>query len=227
MPFRPTERQYRSFAATNFRAIETDGGEPSYKVRGYFTTFDEEYCLYEGSKYWPAEYERIDPHALDDADMSDVIMQFDHEGMVMARQRNNSLTIGTDDHGAWCEADLSGCQQARDLFEAITNELVVEMSFAFTVDYDEELGNGYTTYKDEQGDYHTTITRISKVYDVSAVSLPANPGTDLQEARKRSYLYDTIKRDIELHMAEEKRIESDRSRARRARRARALQLSNI
>ena len=196
MPFKPTERQYRSFAASNFKPLTRDGegNEPSYKGRGYFTTWGNEYCLYERTKYWPAEYEQIDRHALDNADMSDVIMQYDHNGPVMARNKNGSMTIGTDEHGAWCEADLSGCQQARDLYESISNGLVTEMSFAFTIASDDD-GEGYTTFRDEGGDYHTTITRIGKVYDTSAVSIPANPSTDISEMRKRSYLAARIEAD--------------------------------
>jgi len=203
MPYLPDSRQYRSFRASNFQPVtrDGDGNEPNYKVRGYFTTFDSEYLLYEGTKYWPAEYEQIDRHALDGADMSDVIMQYDHNGPVMARNKNGSLTIGTDTHGAWCEADLSGCQQARDLYESISNGLVTEMSFAFTIASDED-GEGYTTFKDENGDYHTTITRISKVYDCSAVSIPANPMTDISEMRKRSYIAHLTEADMERRMRE-------------------------
>lgn len=243
MPYKPSERQYRSFAASNFRpvereaALDADGNEvaqePTYKVRGYFTTFNDEYVLYERTKYWPAEYEQIDPGALDECDMSDVIMQYDHQGPVLARQRNKSLVIGTDSHGAWCEADLSGCQQARDLFESIQNGLVVEMSFGFVIDSDEER-DGYTTFKDENGDYHTTIMRIKRIYDVSAVGIPANPGTEIDEVRKRSYLAATIEADRkaleEQRKAEEKaeqlRIqqEEEQRRMRLKRRARALSM---
>jgi HK97 family phage prohead protease len=205
MPFKPNERLYRSFAASNFKPVaseetfDEDGNvveqsEPTYKVRGYYTTFSSEYLLYERTKYWPAEYEQIDPHALDECDMSDVILQYDHVGPVLARQRNGSLVLGTDSHGAWCEAYLGGCQQARDLYESICNGLVVEMSFGFVID-DTDDNDGYTTFKDENGDYHTTITRIRRVYDVSAVGRPANPGTDIDEMRKRSYLAARIEAD--------------------------------
>jgi len=197
MPYKPLERQYRSFTASNFQPVQQEGeesGEESFRVRGYYTTFNDEYLLYERTKYWPAEYEQIDPHALDACDMSDVIMQYDHEGPVLARQRNGSLVLGTDDHGAWCEADLSGCQQARNLYESIKNGLVVEMSFGFVIDSDDD-SDGYTSFKDEDGDWHTTITRIRRIYDVSAVGIPANPGTEIDEIRKRSYLADRIEAD--------------------------------
>lgn len=176
MPFKPTERLYRSFAASNFQPVERDsdeGGE-SYVVRGMFTTFNQFYELL------PGFYERVDPHALDEADMSDTIMQYDHSGPVMARKRNGSLRIGIDPDGGWCEADLSGCQQARDLYEAIRNGLVVEMSFGFTI-----ADDGFEWEEDDDGTVRSTITKVSRIYDISAVSIPANPNTEISA---RSYV---------------------------------------
>lgn len=189
MPFKPGERLYRSFSATNFQPVERDDSadtqEQSYRVRGYYTVWGAEYELYPRTKYWPAEYEQVDRHALDDADVSDVIFQENHEGSPLARIRNGSLELGTDDHGAWCIADLGGCQRGREIFESIKNGLIVEMSFGFIIDNNED-SDGYTTFKDEDGDYHTTITRIKKVFDCSCVSIPASPYTEISELRSRS-----------------------------------------
>lgn len=198
-------REYRSFMAANFANESTDS-EP-YVVRGYFTTFEDPYVLY---KDWDGNdvYEIIDRHALDGTDMSDVIMQYDHKGMVMARQRNKSLTIGIDEHGAWCKASLGGCQASRDLFESIVNGLVDRMSFGFTI-----ADDGYEWDKDA----HTSrITRISKVYDVSAVSIPANPGTEIHA---RSYLDGVIEG--------ERQELSRRVREQRERLAAALRLAQV
>lgn len=231
MPYRPQEREYRSFKASNFRALESEDESPSYKVVGYFTTFNDEYLLFPRTKGWPAEYEQIDPHAFDQCDMGDVVFQFDHRGMVMSRKRNGTLTIGMDEHGAWCEAYLGGCEQGRNLFEAIQNGLIDEMSFGFVI-YEDSDSNGYTTYKDESGDYHTTITRISVLYDVSAVSIPANPNTEIGEMRKRSYLSariesDRVEAEEARRMAEERAAHEREARNRAKRRARALQLQGI
>ena len=243
MPYKPDQRQYRSFAASNFKPVEEplpevkDGSEvrvagPTYKVRGHFCTFSQEYELYPRMGDWPAEYEQIDPHAFDECNMTDVIMQFDHSGPVMARIKNGSLKIGFDEIGGWAEADLSGCQQARDLYEAITNGLVTEMSFGFTI-ADDENGRGTTTFRDEQGDYHTTVTRVSRLYDCSAVSIAANPNTDISEVRKRSYLAATIEADRKAAEEQErqKQLEEEEQRladvARRKRRARAMALNTI
>ena len=83
-------RQYRTFDASGL-AVSAD--EDSYVVDGYATTFDSAYDMGFGYS------EVIDRHALDEADTSDVIFQYDHRGMVMARNRNGSLTIEPDEHG--------------------------------------------------------------------------------------------------------------------------------
>lgn len=227
MPFKPDERLYRSFAASNFQPVirdvdEVEDNKDSWVVRGMFTTFNQWYEL------MPGFYERIDPRALDETDMSDTIMQFDHQGPVLARNRNGSLRVGIDPEGGWCEADLSGCQQARDLYEAIQNGLVDEMSFGFSI-----ADDGFEWEEDEDGAIRSTITKIARLYDVSAVSIPANPNTSISA---RSYVDAAIeaKRLADERIAAEQqateaeqRALAERARSRRMRRARAMRLTNI
>ena len=173
------KREYRSMPVM---AVERAGEqEKTYKVRGYASTFGEKYELFEdwdGNKY----YEIIDPHAFDEADMSDVIMQYDHEGMVFARTRNKSLTLAIDDHGLMIEADLGLTQDSRRMYEAIEASLVDQMSFCFVIKAEEYDRTTRTS----------TITKISKVYDVSAVSIPANPGTDIAISAERKKRMDGL-----------------------------------
>lgn len=159
-------REYRNIAIENFSAVDD-----SYIVEGYATTFDVPYDFMPGYK------ECIRKSALEGADMSDVIFQFDHNGMVMARLRNNTLSLFIDDHGLKVSADLKGSQQGRELYEAIKNGLVDRMSWAFRVAED-----GWEFDKENRISY---ITKVEKVYDVSAVSIPANDDTEINA---RSYL---------------------------------------
>ena len=142
--------------------------DTDYYVEGYATTFDDPYVMweYDGIQY----KEVIDRHALDGADLSDVIMQFDHSGRVFARSgKSNTLLIEPQDHGLFMAADLSKTEQARSMHEDIAAGLITKMSWAFTVQED--------SYDRET---HTRrILKIKKVYDVSAVSFPANPSTDI------------------------------------------------
>lgn len=164
MPITPN-REYRS-VITLLKPDEREETAP-FHVRGYATTFETPYMLYEyeGVKY----FEQVDRNCLDGADLSDVIMQFDHAGRVFARTGNGTLQLGADDHGLWIEADLSTTASSRELYEEIKAGLITKMSWAFTVR--EESYNK---------DSHTrAILKIKKVYDVSAVSYPANPDTEI------------------------------------------------
>lgn len=138
--------------------------DSNFYVEGYATTF-EPYELYEvdGVKY----YEKIDRNAFIGADMSDVIMQYDHEGRVLARQSNGSLIVDPNDDGLFICADLGHSSASKDLYEDITSGLVTKMSWAFTVAEDEFDRDTRTRI----------IKRVNKVYDVSAVSIPANADT--------------------------------------------------
>ena len=164
-------REYRMMlplsAAQTEKRFDSD-----YYVEGFATTFNKPYELYEydGVKY----YEMIDRHALDGADMTDVIMQFDHSGKVLARNKNNTLGWELLDEGFFIFADLSKSESARSLYEEIENELVTKMSWAFVVSEDEYNRDTRTRI----------IKKVKKVYDVSAVSIPANSDTDISA---RSY----------------------------------------
>lgn len=168
MPYKPNEREYRNAQPFEARAGE---GENEYIVEGYASTF-EPYVLwsYDGVDY----KEKIDRHAFDNCDMSDVILQYDHEGRVYARQSNGTLTLTVDDHGLKVRADLSKTTGSRELYEDIKAGLITRMSFAFTVEEDAYNRDNHTR----------TITKIKRLYDVSAVSIPANPDTEISA---RSY----------------------------------------
>lgn len=166
-------RQYRALVAMLETRKEDKDGNKDYVVRGYASTFNEPYVLWDGGD-WELR-EQVSPEAFDGADMSDVIFQYDHQGMVFARVSNKSLSLKTDDHGLYVEADLSLTEDSRKLYDAIDKGLVEKMSFGFTVDEDEEL----RTTENDKVVYLRTIKRIGKLYDVSAVSLPANDGTEI------------------------------------------------
>lgn len=171
MPAKVNEREYREI---NFGQIEIREADDGRKiVEGYATTFDQEYTLYSSGDYELREM--IDRHAFDETDMRDVIMQYDHEGRVFARKSNGTLQLETDDHGLKIRADLGGTEIGRQLYEEIKGGYTTKMSFGFTVskqERTEEEAEGKTII-------HRKITGIKKLYDVSAVSLPANDATEI------------------------------------------------
>ena len=162
------------------KRIQTD-----YYVEGYATTFNSPYLLFEFEDGWKY-YERIDGHALDGADMTDVIMQYDHTGRVFARQSNKSLIVQPDNVGLFVCADLGRTEGARGLYQDIEQKMITKMSWAFVVGKDSITEDRSTR----------TLTRdileIKKVYDVSAVSRPANEETEINARNFATRSYEQI-----------------------------------
>lgn len=169
MPMK-NDREYRNMVLEVRENQENEG----MKVVGYASTFNEPYTLYE-DKEWRFD-EVVDADAFANTDMSDVIMQYDHEGRVFARISNNTLTVTPDERGLLIEADLGGTELGRQLYEEIRGGYTNKMSFGFTVD-----GEEITDRKEPDGSVITErrITSVRKLFDVSAVSLPANDATSI------------------------------------------------
>ena len=198
MPAKPNEREYRRI---NSAALELN--DEGMIVEGYATTFDNEYLLWDDGDF--RVMESIDPGAFVNADMLDVIMQYDHQGRVFARNRNNTLELMIDEHGLKIRADLGGTELGRQLYEEIKGGYTDRMSWGFTVSKDER-----TEERDEvnrKTTIHRRITGIKKIFDVSAVSLPANDATEISarclgegviaEARQELAVIEERKRKIQ------------------------------
>lgn len=171
MPMKPNEREYRSFTL----AVADDAPAEERKlVRGYASVFNHPYTLYEDSEM--VIQEQVGENAFNDTDLSDVIFQYNHEGRVFARIKNGTLTVGPDKKGLAITADLGGTTIGEQLFEEIRGGYTTQMSYGYTV-------NGAEWSKRELEDGRIlelrTITSIDKVYDVSAVSIPANDATTI------------------------------------------------
>lgn len=200
------EREYRDMMlAVAERAEEGTEETEEKKVEGYATTFNEPYVLFEDDEV--IFREQVDPSAFDNTDMSDVIMQYDHEGRVFARTGNNTLTVTPDEKGLFITADLGGTEIGRNLYEEIRGGYTDKMSFGFIVDKDEELR---TDAEDGRVDILRTITGISKLFDVSAVSIPANNGTSIS-ATTRSRI-DGVIEEVRAERLEAERLKLEKRR---------------
>lgn len=195
-------REYRSMTL-RAKARAQDDNEGDYIVEGYCTTYNEPYELY--SYDGVTIIEQVAPGAFDKADLSDVIMQYDHHGHVYARLSNDTLQLKDDSHGFACRADLSGTEIGRQLYEEIAGGYTNKMSFGFTIASKEK---NITENEDGTVTVLETITRIKKLYDVSAVSLPANPGTEI-EATRSAYAAG-VAEEVRRELAEKR--EADKKR---------------
>lgn len=147
-------------------AAETKRIDSNYYAEGYATTY-EAYVLYD-TPDGPI-YERFERGCFDGCDMSDVIYQLNHQGTVFARQSNGSLIVEPDEVGLFTAVDLGRTSAARNHYEEISAGMITKMSWGFIV-----------------GEYHyepetRTIvhTKVKKIFDVSAVSIPANNNTEI------------------------------------------------
>ncbi len=152
-----------------FRAEDTEDGK--MEIKGYAAVFNS-----------PETYgytEVISDTAFDEADMSDVVLRYNHNDsfMVLARTRNKSLELNVDEKGLFIDATLQDdITDHKNIFNAIKSGLIDKQSFAFVVDEDEY-------------DYDTdtrTITKIGKVFDVSVVDQPFYNATDVSVARNQN-----------------------------------------
>ncbi len=180
------ENNKKEIRLVEMRAVEEDG----MIVEGYAAVFDSVTDL-----GWMKEV--IDRKAFNNADMSDIVMKYNHEDSVlpMARTRGGSLQFNVDDHGLKIRAKLPDTTVNRDIYTLIKEGVLSKMSFAFTV-------------KSEEYDYDTDTRRIlafDKIFDVSVVDVPAYESTEVYARNKEAY-------EKEKQEYEARRLELERER---------------
>jgi len=160
-------------------------------VEGYAARY-ETYLLYDDGECGKT-YERFEPGCFDNTDMSDVIMQFDHAGRVFARITNDTLVVEANENGLFMAADLDKTELARGLYEDIDAGMITKMSWRFKV------GKYYVLREEGSRDRTIVHTEIPKIYDVSAVSIPANDDTEINARDFAHGVMDEIaRREAEL-----------------------------
>ena len=206
MPIK-SDREYRSLVLAP---------KDDYVVEGDFSTYDEPYLLgsYDEPGYRVEVWEQVKRGAFDDTDMTDVIMQYDHRGRVFARKSNETLEIELDDT-PHMRAMLGGTEIGRQLYEEIKGRYTTKMSFGFTVSSDE------ITQTEENREDGTvlikslrTITGIKKLYDVSAVSLPANDQTSISARTYSDGVCDQVLEEFKSAKAHDEEIKQKEARMR-------------
>ena len=185
--------KFKSSAQT--RAITVLSRDPAERridtehyVEGYAARY-EPYELYRDADGQPV-YERFERGCFDGCDMSDIIYQYDHTGKVHARTSNGSLIVEPDDAGLFMAADLGRTKAAREHYEDdIKSGMVTKMSWRFAV-------GDYYYDRETRTIVHKTVR---KIYDVSAVSIPANDNTEINaRALVDGEIAEAARREAEL-----------------------------
>lgn len=192
---------YRSFEFQVREAQIENSDSKELWVEGFAVRFNSPTVLFEmgGIEY----KEQIDSRAFEDCNMADVIFNYNHGGKVMARTRNNTLQMEVREEGLWIRARLDGTEEGRKLYDEIKGGYIDRMSFRFTVreeSYDKE-------------NHMWTVRKLKRLYDVSAVDIPAYDDTSIearkdsavleaeaQEQRKREAAADLKKRTLKLKL---------------------------
>ncbi len=172
---RMKKRLIRSFEVET-READIEGSDiKELWVEGYAVRFDSPTVLFEinGVEY----KEQIDSRAFEDCNMSDVIFNYNHGGKVVARTRNHTLQLEVREDGLYIRARLDGTEEGRRLYDEIKGGYIDRMSFQFSIreeSYDKE-------------NHMWTVRKLKRLYDVSAVDIPAYDDTSI-EARKNFIL---------------------------------------
>lgn len=171
-----SKRLMRMFDAQT-REVQNVESEPSELwVEGYAVRFNSPTVLFEcgGNEY----KEQIDRNAFSECDMSDVIFNYNHSGKIVARTKNKTLEITVNDDGVFIRARLDGTEEGRKLYDEISKGYIDKMSFQFTVKEQ--------SYNSEKRMW--TIYKVKRLYDVSAVDIPAYDDTSISiSAAERRY----------------------------------------
>ena len=192
-----------------YRAFEVRAAEDEMTVEGYATTFDQPYTLYSDNDYEIREV--IDKNAFDECDMTDVIMQYNHEGRVFARITNGTLEVVIDKpNGLLTRGKLGGTDLGAQVYQEIKGGYTNKMSIGFIADRSADV------WTREQIDGKTVETRfikaVKKLFDVSAVSIPANGNTSIEAMSIRALVDGEIEK-LRAERLEAEKLELMRRRA--------------
>lgn len=160
------QTEYRDFPVEIRIEDRADG--KAQRIVGHAAVFDTAITLYPGVKEKVAKGAFIDSISKDD-----VRALFNHDpNYVLGRNTNGTLSMKEDAKGLLYGVEPPDTQQARDIMALIKRGDISQNSFGFRVidqAWDEE----------EDGTLIRTLKKV-KLYDVSPVTYPAYPTTDLK-----------------------------------------------
>lgn len=183
----------KAFRVANITIEKRDEGEDKREVEGIACVFNQVTDM-----GWYTE--EIDRNAFNECDMSDVVLNFNHDNsMILARTTNGSLTLSVDDKGLHQSASIVDTSTGRDVLTLVREGLISKMSFAFTIEE-----NNWIERKGEKD--HRIITKIGRLFDVSLVTFPAYNQTSAF-ARSEDELAKEYKERKEKLSNQDKRME--------------------
>lgn len=151
---------------TTFTMTRQDQNPDELIIEGYFALYEQE------TELWPDSYEIITKGAFDDTLMNDIRALWNHNTQyVLGRNKNQTLTLQTDEKGLFAVIKLPNTQYARDLHSLLIRGDVDQASFGFNIldETLEELANG---------GYRWRVNKIN-LFEISVVTFPAYENTSV------------------------------------------------
>lgn len=170
-------------------------------LEGYFAVFGKPYKVWDG---WVETIERgAFVRYLSDGE--DVKVLWNHDSnIVLGATGNRTATLMEDETGLWGSVEINeNDQEAVNAYARVARGDVDGCSFGFDIGRMED-------WWDEEGVYHTKITEVDPLYEVSPCTFPAYADTSISARNKESL--DKVKEDYER--AKEKKKEEWRSKMR-------------
>ena len=194
------EEKYTNMKNKEIRTIQVqdlevrmDGDKP--KVIGYASVFGSLSNDLGGFR------EYIGKDAFDGRLEDDVRFLINHDGLPLARTTNGTLKLSVDEKGLKYEAEMPDTTDSRDLMELLKNGTVNQSSFAFIVEED--------SWEMNDGQNIRTIEKISRLFDVSAVTYPAYEEATSSVALRSLDNWNKQKENLEKEKQETKKEEQD------------------
>ncbi|WP_040536848.1 HK97 family phage prohead protease [Schleiferilactobacillus shenzhenensis] len=122
--------------------------------------------------------ETIDPHALDSTDLNDVVALFNHDQSQILGRTGVNLGLSVDNIGLKYRITPEDTNLWRDLTANIKAGIIKQSSFAFDLP-DDDAAQEWAPSDSDEADYTRTIKAIAHIYDVSPVTRPAYPDTEV------------------------------------------------
>lgn len=166
-----------------YRALDVKASGDEMHVEGYAAIFNERALIWESEYSGYKYFEVISPGAFDGADMSNVVMRYNHsdETPLLARTTNNTLILDVDQRGLHISATLADTTVGHDVYTLIKRGDITKMSFAFSVAKEsaEEDRDAKT--------YTRNIQQFGTIFDVAPVNFPAYEGTSLEARNAQQF----------------------------------------
>ncbi|MFT9003791.1 MAG: HK97 family phage prohead protease [Liquorilactobacillus hordei] len=186
----------------SLRTTDDQAGSPQL-IEGYALKFNRQSDIL-GGGWGPTFRETIDPHALDNTDMSNVVATFNHDQNQVLGRTGINLQLSVDNIGLKFQVQPPDTQLARDLMTNIDAGIINQCSFAFTIP-DDATAQDWEESNEDDVDYIRNINQIDHLYDVSVVTTPAYPDTEaVIGQRSKNMVEDLVKKKCTWRQEREK-----------------------